>query len=63
MKASVDEALCAGCGVCGEVCPEVFEMADSTAKVKVETVPPEAEGTCRDAADQCPTEAIKIHDS
>jgi len=63
MKARVDEALCAGCGVCVEVCPEVFEMADSTARVKVETVPPGAEGTCRDAADQCPTEAIKIHDS
>jgi len=63
MRASVDEALCAGCGVCVEVCPEVFEMGDGTARVKVETVPPEVEGTCRDAADQCPTEAIKIHES
>jgi ferredoxin len=35
---------------------------DDTAEVKVDPVPPEAEEACRDAADQCPTEAILIEE-
>ena len=62
MKATVEKELCAGCGVCVDVCPEVFEMKDDKAEVKVNPIPPEVEGSCRDAADQCPTEAIKIED-
>jgi ferredoxin len=60
MKATVDPELCIGCGLCPEICPEVFEMPDDKAQVKVDPVPPEAEAACRDAADQCPSSAIKI---
>lgn len=61
MKARVDKAACAGCGVCVEMCPAVFAMGpDDTAVVKVDPVPPEAEADCRDAADQCPTGAIVV---
>jgi ferredoxin len=64
MKASVDKDLCASCGVCVEVCPDVFEMdADEKAQSKVDVVPAEAEDACREAADQCPTEAITIEDA
>ena len=36
MKANVDQNLCSGCGLCEQVCPEVFEMGDDNiAKVKV----------------------------
>ena len=64
MKAKVDQDLCSGWGLCEEVCPEVFKMGDDdTSKVKVETVPPEAEQSCRDATDQCPSEAISIDES
>jgi ferredoxin len=63
MKATVDKDLCIGCGVCVEVCPEVFEISGDTAQAKVNPVPPGAEGGCRDAADQCPVEAIKIEDA
>jgi ferredoxin len=35
---------------------------DDKAKVKATPVPPEAEGSCRDAADQCPDSAIKIEE-
>jgi ferredoxin len=62
MKASVDKDLCIGCGLCAEICPAVFQMDDDHAVAKVETVPPEAEDACRDAAQQCPVEAIKIEE-
>jgi ferredoxin len=61
MTATVDGSLCEGCGICEETCPEVFELGDDgLAKLKVETVPDDAQDACRDAAEQCPTEAITI---
>jgi ferredoxin len=64
MRVTVDQDLCEGCAICVDTCPEVFEMDDEdTAKVKLETVPPEVEDDCREAADQCPTEAITIHEA
>ena len=63
MKASVDSELCTGCGLCAETCPEVFEMTDDGfAVVIVESVEPEFEGACVEAADECPPEAISIID-
>ena len=62
MKAKVDQETCTGCGLCPDTCPEVFEMDGDTAKVKVDTVPPEAEAACRDARDECPVEAISIEE-
>ncbi len=62
MKASVDEDLCTGCGLCEDTCPEVFEMGDEIAKVIVGVVPAEAEDTCREAAESCPVEAIIIEE-
>jgi ferredoxin len=63
MKATVDKDLCAGCAVCVAVCPEVFEMKDGKAEIKVCPIPPEAETRCREAADHCPPEAIKIEET
>jgi ferredoxin len=60
MKATVDKGLCAGCGICSDICPEVFEMDGDLAIAKVDKVPAKAESTCRDAAQQCPAEAINI---
>ncbi len=60
MKATVDDT-CIACGLCIEMCPEVFEMGDdNTAKVKTDPVPSEQEETCKEAAAACPVEAIKI---
>jgi len=63
MKAIVDQDLCIGCGLCPDLCPEVFKMGDDDkAKVIVDEVPEDAEDTCRDAAEQCPVEAIQIEE-
>jgi ferredoxin len=63
MKAVVDEEKCQGCEICVEVCPDVFELGDDDiAKVIVDVVPSETEDDCRDAADQCPEEAISIEE-
>jgi ferredoxin len=61
MKATVDES-CTACGLCVETCPEVFEMGDDIAQVKVAEVPEAAQDSCREAADNCPVEAITIEE-
>ena len=61
MKALVDEAVCTGCGLCVDICPEVFDVND-IATVKVAVVPSDAEDDCRDATESCPVEAISIED-
>ena len=60
MKASVDEDACTGCGECEETCPEVFEVVDDIAQVIVAEVPPEADDAAKQAAEDCPVEAITI---
>ena len=62
MKAVVDQDICSGCELCAETCPEVFEMQNDTAGVKVDVVPPEEEETCQQAAEECPVEAITIEE-
>lgn len=62
MKVTVDADTCTGCELCVDTCPDVFEMADNLAKVKVETVPDAAADSCKDAASNCPVEAIKIEE-
>ncbi len=58
MKAVVDDS-CSGCGVCIDVCPEVFEMGDDDIAVVIaDPVPAEFEDACREAADGCPSESI-----
>lgn len=58
MKATVDADLCTGCGLCESTCPEVFEVQDDIAVVIVDTVPKDAEESCKEAAEDCPVEAI-----
>lgn len=58
MKAIVDKDLCSGCGLCADTCPEVFEIKDNIAIVKVSKVPEDLIESCKQAADDCPVEAI-----
>lgn len=59
MKARVTED-CIACGRCIEICPDVFEMGEDIAQVKVDAVPEESQETAQEAADECPTSAIVI---
>lgn len=61
MKAVVDQDACISCGLCYELCPEVFEADDEDKAVtKVDEVPADQEDCAQDAADQCPVDAIAI---
>jgi len=63
MKAKVDEDACIGCALCADVCPSVFTMIEEDMASAIEgPVPPEDEEACRDAAEQCPSEAILIEE-
>jgi ferredoxin len=59
MKARVTED-CIACGRCVEICPEVFEMGEDMAHVKMDVVPAVYEDATQEAADECPTSAIII---
>jgi ferredoxin len=58
MVVQIDMALCSGCGLCIELCPEVFGWGVDGKAVVLKQ---ESE-TCNieDIADQCPMEAINI---
>ena len=51
---------CSACGICEDVCPEVFELGDEKVEVKVSPVPAELEEKVREAAEECPVEAIEV---
>ena len=59
MKVSITED-CTACGLCVDTCPEVFEMGDEMAKVIAEPVAETLEDQVKEAADECPTEAIIV---
>lgn len=61
MKARVYKNRCNGCTICNITCPEVFAIGeDGKALVKNELVPRGLQGSCRDAADECPSNAIVL---
>lgn len=62
MKAIVTDD-CISCGVCPDVCPEVFELPDGEkARVIVDTVPAELEAKAHVACEACPVDAIILEE-
>ena len=62
MKVRVDEEACVGDETCVEICPEIFEMQDDVATARMEEVPAELEGACKEAVESCPVDAILIEE-
>ena len=62
MKAIVNPDTCTGCGLCVDICPEVFEMDGDLAVVKVKPVPEDSEEAVDEAVDSCPVEAISVQE-
>ncbi len=61
MKACVDKDTCIGCGLCPEICPEIFSMEDDgLAVAKDIEIPDDILESARDAEESCPVDAITV---
>lgn len=59
MKITIDEN-CTACGLCVDLCPDVYQMGDEFAEVIANPIPTQFEALAKQAADECPTEAIIV---
>lgn len=59
-RASVDQQVCIGCGLCEETLPSVFSVGDFTASAASDPVPAEHTELLLIAARDCPVEAITL---
>ena len=63
MIAKINREGCISCGLCTQICPEVFYIADDgLADVKVDKVPGTAEDTAYEAQENCPVSVIDVKD-
>ncbi len=61
MRTVVDADKCIGCGICEGIVPEVFSLLNEPyAEVLLDPVPEEFQDATREAAEECPEEAISI---
>lgn len=57
MKLELDRDGCIGCGVCADVCPDVFRLADDGLS-EIVASPDGNEDAVKEAAESCPVEVI-----
>jgi ferredoxin len=60
MKAIIDADACVGCGLCANMCSEVYQMQDDKAIVIGKSIANDVLESAKEAASSCPVEAIKI---
>ena len=51
---SIDKEKCIGCGICAQICEEVFEISEGKARVKSQ----KDNGCIKEAIKSCPVNAI-----
>ncbi len=59
MKANVNEN-CIGCGLCENICPEVFRIGDRGVAEVVGDITPANQAPAEEARGSCPVDAIEI---
>ena len=63
MKAHVNPDTCIGCGLCVDISPEVFEMDDEGLARVIDGADVDGSaGDVKEAAEQCPVDAIEVED-
>jgi ferredoxin len=61
MKGYVDKDTCIGCGLCPDICPEVFRMDDDGKAIAADIeIPDGIIDSAKEAEQECPVEAITI---
>jgi len=63
MKLKVDKTQCLGCGMCVNMCPEVFELKNGKSSVKKNADLEKNKDCIIQAASLCPAQAIQIEAS
>lgn len=58
MLVKINDEECIGCGVCAQICPEVFQLNDEAGKAKVAR--PQGAECAQEAADSCPVGCIEV---
>ncbi len=62
MKVYIDRDGCISCGMCPDICPEVFEMADD-GLAEVANQPTRSNiHKAHEAAECCPVQVIRVED-
>ena len=57
-KVTVDASTCVGCGLCEQLCPEIFELgSEGIAKIKTSDC---SKHKISEVAEQCPVTAIMV---
>jgi len=61
IKIEIDELLCSGCGICVDICPDVFEIGDNGI-VYVKHFNSDNQDCIAEAAENCPRSAIILEE-